>query len=92
MEWIIAPDGMDDQMKTEFGELVQKARSGELDGWAAQPESSVALVALLDQFSRNIFRGTLDAFSADVKARDIAIRAIAQDFDKQVMILFTRLL
>ncbi|KAK7941549.1 uncharacterized protein PG986_013936 [Apiospora aurea] len=45
IEWIIAFDGLDHQLKTEFGDLVQKARRNELDDWAtASPESSVALV------------------------------------------------
>jgi uncharacterized protein (DUF924 family) len=83
----MAPDGLDDQMKSEFGDLVMQARRGELDGWAARPKSSVALVALLDQFSRNLFRGTPEAFSADEKARDVAARAIAQDFDKKVSVI-----
>ncbi|KAK7181026.1 hypothetical protein DPSP01_003622 [Paraphaeosphaeria sporulosa] len=86
IEWIIAPDGLDAQMKSEFGDLVKQARCGELDDWTSHPESSVALVAILDQFSRNLFRGTPEAFSADVKAREVAAKAIAQDFDKQVSV------
>ncbi|KAF1978803.1 DUF924-domain-containing protein [Bimuria novae-zelandiae CBS 107.79] len=66
IEWNIASDGLDDQMKSEFGSLVQRARRSELDSWITHPESSVALVALLDQFSRNIFRGTLEAFNKQV--------------------------
>lgn len=87
IEWIIAPDGLDAQMKAEFGDLVDKARGGELDDWTSDPESSVALVAMLDQFSRNLFRGTPEAFSADAKAREVAAKAIAQDFDKKVSVI-----
>ncbi|KAK7923654.1 hypothetical protein PG985_007725 [Apiospora marii] len=88
IEWIIAPAGLDDQLKAEFGDLVRKARNRELDGWAtASPESSVALVALLDQFSRNLFRGTPEAFAGDEQAWDVATRALAQDFDKQVPVI-----
>ncbi|KAF2795966.1 DUF924-domain-containing protein [Melanomma pulvis-pyrius CBS 109.77] len=87
MEWIIAPDGLDAQLKSEFGDLVVKARRNELDDWATEPEASLALVALLDQFSRNIFRGSPDAFSADVKAWETATKAIARDFDKQVTVI-----
>lgn len=87
MEWIIAPEGLDAQVKSEFGDLVLKARRNELDDWAAQPESNLALVTLLDQFSRNIFRGSPDAFSADAKAWEIATKAIARDFDKQVTVI-----
>jgi uncharacterized protein (DUF924 family) len=87
MEWIIAPEGLDAQLKSEFGDLVLKARRNELDDWAAQPEGNLALVILLDQFSRNIFRGSPDAFSADAKAWEIALKAIARDFDKQVTVI-----
>jgi uncharacterized protein (DUF924 family) len=87
LEWIIAPKGLDAQMKSEFGDLVLQARRNELDEWAAEPEGSVALVALLDQFSRNMFRGTAEAFSADAKACDVATKAIARDFDQQVTVI-----
>lgn len=87
LEWIIAPEGLDAQMKSEFGDLVLQARGGELDNWLSEPESSVALVALLDQFSRNIFRGSPEAFSADTKAFDSATKAIAREFDSQVTVI-----
>lgn len=87
MEWIIAPEGLDAQIKSEFGQLVLKARNNELDDWTAEPEGSVALVALLDQFSRNMFRGSPDAFSADGKAWDIATKAIAREFDTKVTVI-----
>ena len=87
MEWIVAPEGLDAQLKSEFGDLVQKARSNKLDDWTAQPKASLALVALLDQFSRNIFRGSPDAFTSDAKARETATKAIAKDFDKEVTVI-----
>lgn len=87
MEWIIAPDGLDTEVKNEFEDLALKARCHELDDWAANPESSLALVVLLDQFSRNLFRGSPDAFSADGKAFETATKAIAGDFDKQVSVI-----
>ncbi|CAN8096461.1 unnamed protein product [Discula destructiva] len=74
-------------MKSNFGDLVLKARRNELDDWAAEPEGSLALVAMLDQFSRNIFRGSPEAFSSDQKACDIATKAIARDFDKRVTVI-----
>ncbi|KAI0468720.1 DUF924-domain-containing protein [Xylaria cf. heliscus] len=87
IEWIVAPKGLDEQLKSEFGDLVLKARESELDDWVAEPESSLALVVLLDQFSRNLFRGTVEAFSADAKACDTATKAVARDFDKQVTVI-----
>ncbi|KAI1193052.1 DUF924-domain-containing protein [Nemania serpens] len=87
IEWIIAPKGLDEQLKSEFGDLVIKARWNELDGWGAEPESSLALVVLLDQFSRNMFRGSAEAFSADAKAWKTATRSVARGFDKQVTVI-----
>lgn len=87
LEWIIAPKGLDEQMKAEFEGLVLQARRNELDEWGTQPEGSVALVSLLDQFSRNLFRGTPEAFSADTKACDVATMAIARGFDHQVTVI-----
>ncbi|KAI1364407.1 hypothetical protein F5Y08DRAFT_307109 [Xylaria arbuscula] len=86
IEWIVAPKGLDEQVKSEFGDLVLKARQNELDDWAAEAESSLALVILLDQFSRNIFRGSADAFSGDAKAWDTVTKSVARDFDKQVTV------
>jgi len=87
IEWIIAPEGLDAQIKSEFEHLVLKARRNELDDWALEPEASFALVVLLDQFSRNLFRGLPDAFSADEKVWETATKAIARDFDKQVTVI-----
>lgn len=87
IEWIVAPEGLDAQIKSEFEDLVLKARRNELDDWIAEPEASLALVVLLDQFSRNLFRGSPDAFTADVKAWETVTKIIAKDFDKQVTVI-----
>ncbi|PVI04208.1 DUF924-domain-containing protein [Periconia macrospinosa] len=87
MEWIIAPAGLDEQLKTNFSDLVHKARTDKLDEWTSSPEGSLALVVLLDQFSRNLFRGSPDAFTADAKAWDTTTKAIARGFDKKVTVI-----
>jgi uncharacterized protein (DUF924 family) len=87
MEWIVAPSGLDAQMASEFSSLVLQARNNELDDWTTEPETSVALVALLEQFPRNIFRGSAAAFASDAKAYEVATKAIAQDFDKRVTVI-----
>ena len=83
------PDGFDQVCEKEFGDLVQKARTTELDDWASEPNSTLALLVLLDQFPRNIYRGTPDAFSSDPKALDLATRSLAKGFDKQVSVYQT---
>lgn len=87
IEWIIAPEGLDAQLKSDFEDLVLKARRNELDHWATEPEGSLALVVLLDQFSRNLYRGSPDAFAADGKSWETATKAIAQDFHNQVTVI-----
>src|SRR5580698_3381401 len=58
------------------------AKSGALDAWAETPKGGLALVILLDQLSRNLHRGTAEAFAADAKARTIARAMLARGFDQ----------
>ncbi|KAF2653771.1 DUF924-domain-containing protein [Lophiostoma macrostomum CBS 122681] len=87
MEWIVAPEGLDAELKAQFSDLVGKARANELDDWATSADGSLALVVLLDQFSQNIYRDSPDAFTADEKAWETATRAIAQGLDKAVTVI-----
>ena len=66
----------------QFTDALAAARQGALDHWADTPESALALLLLLDQFSRNLFRGSAEAFSADPQARALASGMIAQGFDR----------
>lgn len=61
-----------------------QARDGELDHWTASPRGTLALLILLDQLSRNLHRGSAEAFVADAKARAIACAAIEAGFDKRL--------
>ena len=64
-----------------FTSAIREARAGHLDHWAATPKGGLALIILLDQLSRNVFRNTAEAFAADPHARTIARRMIANGFD-----------
>ncbi|HTI84249.1 MAG TPA: DUF924 family protein [Acetobacteraceae bacterium] len=77
-------DAAFDHACTRFADALHDAKSGTLDHWAETPFGALALVILLDQFSRNLFRGSPGAYAADGKARIIARVAIAQQFDQQV--------
>jgi uncharacterized protein (DUF924 family) len=81
MDWFRPPPGFDDEIRTRFGALTARARSGALDAWAETPKGSLALVILLDQFPRNMFRNSAEAFSSDHQAFQVATRSIAQGFD-----------
>ncbi|EHK96964.1 hypothetical protein GLAREA_07855 [Glarea lozoyensis ATCC 20868] len=84
LEWIIPPPGLDAELKTRFEHLVLKARKGELDHWTETPAGCLALVVLLDQFSRNLFRDRPEAFGGDVRARGIVRGVVGQGWDGEV--------
>lgn len=66
--WFSGSKNVDFDIERRFGKLVSLASSGMLDSWAEEPTSGVALIVLLDQFPRNIHRGTAGAFAQDRKA------------------------
>ncbi len=70
------PD-FDSLIRKRFGATYGAAASGALDPWEAEPRSCLALVILLDQFSRNMFRDTPRMYESDGKVLAIAKRAIA---------------
>jgi uncharacterized protein (DUF924 family) len=74
--WFQRDDAFDAEIRTRFGALLAPAGAGELDGWAATPRGALALCILLDQFPRNLHRGTAAAFALDAKARAIARGAV----------------
>jgi uncharacterized protein (DUF924 family) len=83
-QWFKRDDAFDAQIAQRFGATVERALAGELDGWADNADGVLALVILLDQFPRNLFRGTARAFAGDERALRLAKQAIAQGFDRQL--------
>lgn len=77
------PD-FDAEIARRFGEAVEAAGRGALDDWQRTAGGALALVLLLDQFPRNIHRGTPRAFAFDAKAREVADRAVATGLDRLV--------
>jgi uncharacterized protein (DUF924 family) len=77
--WFVKDDAFDAACRDGFGALVVPARDGALDGWAATPKGALALLLLLDQFPRNLFRGSAEAFASDPHARAIARQAVLRD-------------
>ena len=71
----------DATIRDRFGKVHEAAASGRLDHWRATAEGSLALLIVLDQFSRNMFRDSPKAFACDAQARQIAIDAIARGLD-----------
>jgi uncharacterized protein (DUF924 family) len=76
-QWFKKDAAFDAAIRERFGLAVEAARDGALDSWAATADGALALVILLDQFPRNIHRGSHLAFAGDAHARHIARAAIA---------------
>jgi uncharacterized protein (DUF924 family) len=76
--WFTKDDAFDAACRDGFGTLVVPAREGALDGWADTPDGALALLLLLDQFPRNLFRGSAEAFASDAHARAIARRVVLE--------------
>lgn len=81
-DWFRQSHDLDDRIKREFGPLHSRAAAGELAGWMSRPDTCLALVVLLDQFSRNIHRGTASATAYDVQARVAANTAVQRGDDR----------
>lgn len=81
--WFKRDAAFDAAIRERFGRLHAAAAAGRLDGLAASPEGALALVLLLDQFSRNLHRGQPATYAHDEKARGIARRAVESGFDRQ---------
>lgn len=67
-EWFAKDAAFDREIRERFGAALEAALRGELDGWQAAPDSALARLLLLDQFTRNAFRDTPRAFGGDAQA------------------------
>ncbi|OAE98294.1 hypothetical protein AYJ54_34480 [Bradyrhizobium centrolobii] len=82
--WYKRDDTFDAEIRGRFLELWGKAAAGELSSWEASDDGALALVIMLDQFPRNMFRGDPMMFSSDALAREVARRALARGADKRI--------
>ena len=82
--WFKADPDLDARITDEFLPDHERAAAGELDALKAMPEGCLALAILLDQFPRNMFRGTPRAFATDEAARAVCRHALAQGFDAKL--------
>ncbi|CAA9468086.1 MAG: hypothetical protein AVDCRST_MAG58-3749 [uncultured Rubrobacteraceae bacterium] len=65
--WMQGGPEVDREITERFGEVLEQARRGELDHWAERPRGRLALIIVLDQFSRNIYRDSPLSYSQDEK-------------------------
>ena len=80
--WFKADPAFDEAVRAQFAEVVTRGAAGELEAWRESPPGALALVIVLDQFPRNLHRGSARAFAADAAARDVSLDALARAFDR----------
>jgi uncharacterized protein (DUF924 family) len=83
-KWFKKDAAFDAEIMSRFAALWRDAAAGALSDWEASAETALALVIVLDQFPRNMFRGKADAFATDALGRGVADRATARGFDQKV--------
>jgi uncharacterized protein (DUF924 family) len=83
--WYKQDDGFDRTIRDRFGALWDAAAEGACDGWAAGPRGALALLVLLDQFPRNMFRQSPRAFATDARALRMADMALGQGWDLRIL-------
>ncbi len=80
--WFAHDATLDAEIRRRFLTTYEAAAAGELAAWEATREGALALVIVLDQFPRNMFRGSARAYATDPSARAVAERAIARGFER----------
>lgn len=82
--WFSRNDDFDREIRRRFAPLPELATRGGLDGWRAEASSALALVLVLDQFPRNLYRNSARAFEFDPFALEVALDSVAQGFDQEL--------
>jgi len=77
---------LDERVRTRFGALVEAARRGAFDHWASTPRGCLALIILLDQFPRHVYRNRADAYASDVRAQALARAGIDARMDEELTV------
>lgn len=82
--WFSGGAELDAEIRARFGAAVDEALAGGLRDWEQPPLRRLALVILLDQFTRNVFRGSARAFAGDARAQQLVRQAVAAGEDQQL--------
>lgn len=83
-KWFKQDSDLDRQVRERLGALHENAAAGEFDNWRESAEGCIALVVLLDQVPRNIFRGDPRTYATDEAARAVARHALDRGFDGEL--------
>jgi uncharacterized protein (DUF924 family) len=76
--WFVKDPAFDQEITRRFGTEMEMAEKGQLDGWASEPRSALALVVVCDQFYRNVYRNSTEAFSQDARALRVCLDGYAK--------------
>jgi uncharacterized protein (DUF924 family) len=79
--WWKRDDAFDAAIRERFAQTAENAAAGRYDDWIVAPESALALVIALDQFPRNLHRGSPRTWAQDAKARAVTVEALARGHD-----------
>ena len=82
--WFTKDDAFDKEIREQFFDTYEAAAAGKLSDWEQSAQGALALLILLDQFPRNMFRADARAFATDPLARAITAGAIVRGFDSQL--------
>jgi uncharacterized protein (DUF924 family) len=82
--WFDSDQATDDLVRERFDGLPPIAERGELDSWLCEARTTLALVLVLDQFPRNLYRGTAQSFAFDSAAHKVAMTALERGFDAEL--------
>ena len=82
--WWGGDRGTDDLIRSRFAPLHERAARGELDDWSGTPKGRLALILVLDQFSRNLHRGKPGAFAQDAAAHALCIEGLERQNDREL--------
>jgi uncharacterized protein (DUF924 family) len=84
-QWFVeGGPSLDNAVKARFGPLVERARRGALDHWATSARGRLALILVLDQFPRHVFRGSKDAYASDLTAQALALDGLRAGMDEEL--------
>lgn len=85
--WFGEDKETDAVIKQQFSPDLEKAIHGEYDSWQTVPRGQLALILLLDQFSRHVYRNTLQAFTQDPKALTICLQGMSEESDHSISLI-----
>lgn len=85
--WFEAGPDIDAEISTKFGGAIRDATAGRLDGWKETARGRLALILLLDQFTRHVHRGNKGAFSCDDLALSLCLSGIETELDRDLSII-----